>query len=85
MCHPGIFAEGTEQKHENHAFLTSALVGGEWLASRLGRFIPGTHWVVGWVVFRTGLNDVEKIKYLTLPGLELRFLILATVLIYLRS
>jgi hypothetical protein len=24
-----------------HIFLTSALVGGEWLASRLGRFIPG--------------------------------------------
>jgi hypothetical protein len=24
-----------------HDFLTSALVGGEWSASRLGRFIPG--------------------------------------------
>jgi hypothetical protein len=23
-----------------HVFLTSALVGGEWLASRLGRFTP---------------------------------------------
>jgi hypothetical protein len=24
-----------------HVFLTSTLVGGEWLASRLGRFTPG--------------------------------------------
>jgi hypothetical protein len=35
-----------------HVFLTSTLVGGEWLASRLGRFIPkerapGTHWIGG--------------------------------------
>jgi hypothetical protein len=34
-------------------FLTSALVGGEWLASRLCRFTtgekaPGTHWIGGW-------------------------------------
>jgi hypothetical protein len=33
-----------------HIFLTSALVGGEWSASRPGRFTseeraPGTHWV----------------------------------------
>jgi hypothetical protein len=41
---------------QRHAFLTSALGGGEWSASRLGRFTPregtpGTHWVggcVGW-------------------------------------
>jgi len=35
------------------AFLTSALDGGEWSASRSGRFIPteraaGTHWIGGW-------------------------------------
>jgi hypothetical protein len=35
-------------------FLTSALVGGEWSASRPGRFTPregalGTHWIRGWV------------------------------------
>jgi hypothetical protein len=34
--------------------LTSALYGGEWLASRPGRFTPrerapGTHWIGGWV------------------------------------
>jgi hypothetical protein len=60
-----------------HVFLTSTLVGGEWLASRPGRFTPGerapgTHWIGGWVKPRAGLDDVEKRKFLTLPGLELR-------------
>jgi hypothetical protein len=37
-----------------HVFLTSALVGGEWSASRPGRFTPGEralgiHWIGGWV------------------------------------
>jgi hypothetical protein len=32
----------------------------------------GTHWIGGWVGPRAGLDDVEKIKLLTLPGLELR-------------
>jgi hypothetical protein len=58
-------------------FLTSALVGGEWSASRPGRFTPresspGTHQTRGWVGPRTGLNDMEKRKFLPLPGLELR-------------
>jgi hypothetical protein len=57
--------------------LTSALAGGEWSASRPGRFTPGeralcTHWIGGWVGPRTELDDVEKIKFLTLPGLELQ-------------
>jgi hypothetical protein len=43
-----------------HLFLTSALAGGEWLASRLGRFTPGTHWIGGWVDLRAGLDDMEK-------------------------
>jgi hypothetical protein len=60
-----------------HVFLISALVGGEWSASRPTRFTseerdPGTHWIGGWVGPRTGLDDVEKGKFLTLPGLELR-------------
>jgi hypothetical protein len=33
---------------------------------------PGTHWIGGWVDPRAGLDDVEKRKLLTLPGLELR-------------
>jgi hypothetical protein len=57
-------------------FLTSALVGGEWPASRPGRFTPGervpcTHWTGGWVDPRVGLDE-EKRKFLTLPGFELR-------------
>jgi hypothetical protein len=56
---------------QNHIFLTSALAGGEWPASRPGRFTPGdTHWTGGWVDPTTGLDEVEKI--LVLPGLELR-------------
>jgi hypothetical protein len=43
-----------------HVFLTSALVGGEWSASRTGRFTPGTHWIGDWVGFRTGLDNVEN-------------------------
>jgi hypothetical protein len=60
-------------------FLTSTLVGGEWFTSRPGRFTsgeraPGTHWIGGWVDLRAGLDDLEKRKFLTLPGLELRSL-----------
>jgi hypothetical protein len=56
--------------------MTSALVGGEWSDLRPGRFIPrerapGTHWIGDWVGPRAGL-DVEKRKFLTLQGLELR-------------
>jgi hypothetical protein len=55
-----------------HIFLTSALVGGEWSTSRPDRFTPGTHWIGGRVDLRASLNDLEKRKFLTLPGLELR-------------
>jgi hypothetical protein len=60
-----------------HIFLTSALVRGEWSTSRPGRFTfeeraPGTHWIGGWVGFRAGLDNLEKRKFLTLPGLELQ-------------
>jgi hypothetical protein len=43
-------------------------VGGEWSASRPGRFTsergPGTHWIGGWVGPRAGLDAVEKRKIL---------------------
>jgi hypothetical protein len=60
-------------------FLNSALVGGEWSASRPDCFTPGerapsTHWIGGWVGSRTGLDDIEKREFLLLPGLELRLL-----------
>jgi hypothetical protein len=61
------------------ADLASALVGGEWSTSRSGRFTPGerapsTHWSGGWVDLRAGLDELEKRKFLTPPGLELRLL-----------
>jgi hypothetical protein len=57
--------------------LTSALVGGEWSASRPCRFtpleiFPGTHWIGGLLGPRAGLEGMEKWKFLPLPGLELR-------------
>jgi hypothetical protein len=60
-----------------YIFLTSALVAGEWSASRPGRSTPGEtvvlfHWIGGWVDTSFGLDDVEKRKFLTLPGLDLR-------------
>jgi hypothetical protein len=60
-----------------HVFLTSALVGGEWLISRPVRFTPresapGTDWIGGWVGPRASLGEVTRIKILPLPGLELR-------------
>jgi hypothetical protein len=59
------------------SFFISALIGGGWSASRLCRFTPGerapgTHWIGGWVSPRDGLDTVERRKFLTLPGLELR-------------
>jgi hypothetical protein len=33
---------------------------------------PGTHWIGFWVGPRAGLDNVEKRKFLILPGLELR-------------
>jgi hypothetical protein len=59
-----------------HIFLTSVLARGDWPASRPGRLTsreraPGTHWIGGWVDPRVSLEDVEKRKFLTLPGLEL--------------
>jgi hypothetical protein len=50
---------------QTHVFLTSALVRGEWSASRPDRFTPGerapgTHWIGGWVDPRAGLDDMQK-------------------------
>jgi hypothetical protein len=68
-----------EMDVEIHIFFTSALIGVEWWASRPDRFTPkertpGTHWIAGWMVPRTGLDAVEKKKFLTLPGVELQTL-----------
>jgi hypothetical protein len=60
-----------------HVLLTSALVGGEWSASRPSCFISretslGIRLIGGCVDPRTGLDDVQKRKLLNLPRLELR-------------
>jgi hypothetical protein len=60
-----------------HVFLTSALTGGEWSAPRPGRFTPGeratgTHWIGVLVDPRASMDDIEKWKFLTLQGTELR-------------
>jgi hypothetical protein len=54
-------------------FLDLGTVG----ASHPGHFTPGerdpsTHWIGGWLGPRAGLYAVEKKKFLTLLGLELR-------------
>jgi hypothetical protein len=59
-----------------HIFLTLALDGGELSTPRSGCFTPGerapvTHWIGDWVGPRAGLDEVEKRKFMTLPGLEL--------------
>jgi hypothetical protein len=60
-----------------HIFLISELVEGEWSPSRPDRFTPeertpGTHWIGGWMGPRTGLADMEKLKFFPPPGLKLR-------------
>jgi hypothetical protein len=64
---------------QTHIFLTSALSGSEWSASRPSKFTPSerapvTHSIGGWVDLRAGLDDVEKKTFLTLSGLELQHL-----------
>jgi hypothetical protein len=54
-----------EEDVEIYVFFASALVGGEWSASRPGRFTPGerariTHWIESWVDPRAGLDVMEK-------------------------
>jgi hypothetical protein len=59
-CHEGVL--GSED-----IVLISALDGGEWSASRPGRFtprewVPGTLWTGGWMGLRAGLDTVAKRK-----------------------
>jgi hypothetical protein len=55
-------------RYSSTHFLTLALDGGEWSASRPGRFTPRerapcTHWVGGWVGPRAILDAVVKRKF----------------------
>ena len=51
-----------------HSFLTSAIAGGEWSASRPRGFgfekETGTHRIGGWVAFRVRVGVLEKEKCL---------------------
>jgi hypothetical protein len=52
--------------------LTSRSVGGELVSFTPGERASGTHEIGGYVDPIAGLDDVEKRKFLTLHGLELR-------------
>jgi hypothetical protein len=59
-----------------HVFLTLTLVAGELSVSRPFSLTPGeralgTHWIVGLVNPRVGLDRLQKLKFLTLPGFKL--------------
>jgi hypothetical protein len=64
----------------SHIFFISALVGGEWSASRHSRFTSGekkshpTHWIGSWVVPRGALDVMEKKNLLSPPEIKSRFL-----------
>jgi hypothetical protein len=64
-----------------NVFFSSAVAGGDWSASRPGRFTPGekssgTHRIGGRVGPRIALDDVERRIISPLPALELRPLVL---------
>jgi hypothetical protein len=61
LRHEGVWGSGCIDPH----FLTSVLAGGEWSASRSGRFTsweraPSIHWIGGLVDLIGGLDDVER-------------------------
>jgi hypothetical protein len=45
-----------------HVFLTSAVVGSDWSASRPSHSPSGTHWIGSWVGPRTGPDEEERSK-----------------------
>jgi hypothetical protein len=61
-----------ERRYNSYSFSTSALDGGEWSASRLGRALapgkepPGNHWTRSWVGPRAGLDTEARGKILCL-------------------
>jgi hypothetical protein len=64
--HGGVWGK---RWYSSYSFLTSALDGGEWSASRPGRDLPlgkgpGTHCTGGWVGPRAGLDTEDRGKIL---------------------
>jgi hypothetical protein len=67
LYHEDVWGSGTVAP----PFLTSALDGGEWSASRRGRFASGEtahgiHWIGGWKGRRADLDTVEQ-RRISLP------------------
>jgi hypothetical protein len=58
------------RRYSSYSFLTSALDGGDWSASRPGRALPpgkgppGTHWTGGYVGPRAGMDTEDRGKIL---------------------
>jgi hypothetical protein len=73
LCHEGIWGNGCRDPH----FL-DLVTSGRLVVSFTPRplYPQGrarvTHWIGGWVDPRAGLDDMEKIKFLNLPELEIR-------------
>jgi hypothetical protein len=62
-----------ERMYSSYSFLTSALDGGEWSASRPGSVFPreravGTHCTGGWVGLRAGLDTEDRGKSFASSG-----------------
>jgi hypothetical protein len=77
-----------EWRYSSTYSLTSALDGGEWSASRTGRFTPrkrapGTPWIGGWVGSRTVLEAAVKRKFPAPPGIEFIIIIIIIIIIIL--
>jgi hypothetical protein len=53
-----------ERRYSSNSFLTLALDGGKWSASRPEERTPGTHCSVGWVGLRAGLDTEVRRKIL---------------------
>jgi hypothetical protein len=58
-----------ERIYSSYSFMTSALDGGEWSASRPGRALaPGSYWTGGWLGLRGGLDREARVKILFASG-----------------
>jgi hypothetical protein len=65
--HEGVWGSRCIDPH----FLDLGTSWGEWSASRPAERDPDIHWTGGWVGPRAGLDDLEKRKFLILPGFKL--------------
>jgi hypothetical protein len=66
LSHEGVWGSGCIDPRFLDVVTSWRWVSGQFHAP------AGTHWIGGWVDPRAGLDDMEKWKFFTLPGLELR-------------